>query len=300
VAIEPPPSPPEDDGAARQFSPSELLFARHLQQGYALFRAGRFADSLEELITASKIDPNVPDPYHYMGEIYRNLLLMDKAEQSYRKALTVNPKYTLSRKNLALVLYEAGRYDEATQILTELIKERPKDTFVIGELAINAIALGKPDEAIDLLEQYNAIEGDQAWGYTHLGRAHADAGHYERAEQAYRHALSLAPNFSLAHYWLGQLLAATGREEASKGPLARYYRLRRLGDEAHQWKMALLRNPDDRKALVQLARLRLNLGQPKESLALLQRALRLAPNDPSLIKLYRQVSDVVNQRSKGP
>lgn len=280
-------------------SPTELRFAEHLGRGYADFKNERYADALEELTTASKIDPSVPDTYHFMGEVYRNLLLMDKAQQLYRKALAVNPHYTLSRKNLAMVLYEAGKYEDAVGLLTSLRKEYPGDTFVLGELAINAIALGKPAEAIELLKQYNRVEGEQAWGYAQLGRAYADAGNDQKAEQAYRRAIAIDPRFALAHYWLGQLLAATGRQQQAKQPLAEYRRLRKLQDQSHQLKMALLRTPDDLRTLVALAHVRYLLGKPRQSLVMLKRALHLTPNDQKLLQLYRQVAASIKGKPAG-
>lgn len=293
-------SPSVDDLSVEGHGPSKLLYDKHLRQGYGHLKAGRHADALEELTKASEIDPNVPDAYHYMGEAYRQLQLLDKAERAYRQALAVDPSYRRSRRNLAWVLYEVGQYDEALAILTQLRKERPEDMFVLQELAMNTLAVGRPAEAIQLLDQYNRIEGKQAWGYTQLGRAHADAGHRERAEEAYRQALAINPNESLAHYWLGQLLAASGREEESKQSLAQFHRLRKLENEAHRMKRALWRNPNDLAALYNLAQLRFLLGNPRESLLLIQRARRLAPNDQRLIKLQQRVSAAVTKPHSGP
>ena len=293
------PSPSVDDLIVEGHGRTKWLFTKHLRQGYAHLKAGRYPAALEELTTASKIDPHAPDPYHYMGDVYRQLQLLHKAERAYRSTLAVDPSYGPSRRNLAWVLYEAGQYDEATDLLNQLRKEHPDDTFILGELALNALARGKTAETIQLLEQYNQVKGEQAWGYTHLGRAHADAGHHEQAEEAYRQALAINPNDSLAHYWLGQLLAATGREEQSKQPLAQFRRLRELENKAHRMKRALWRNPNDLRALVNLAQLHYLLGSPNQSLDLLQRARRLAPNDQKLIKLYQQVSVAVEKSRSG-
>ena len=293
-----PENPPARDTTAmpRQLSPSEALFAKHLRQGYDDFMAGRYDEALQQLTTAARIDPTVPDTYHFMGEVYQNLLLLDKAEQAYHQALSANSQYTLSRKRLAVLLYDRGRYDEAVALLEPLRKERPRDASVLGELALNAMAQARLPEAIELLEKYNQMEGRQAWGYAHLGRACADAGDLPRAEKAYREALAIAPTFSIAHYWLGQLLASTGRTAESKKSLAEYRRLRSMEDEVHQLKMTLLRDPDNMQALVSMARLRYLLGDPDQSLGLLQRALRLNPRDEKLVRLHGEVAAAVQRK----
>jgi tetratricopeptide (TPR) repeat protein len=270
--------------------PPQPQVVKHLREGYEHLQAGRHADALEALTVAAEIDPQVPDAYHYMAETYRRLQLLEKAEQAYRQALAVDPSYRRSRKGLAWVLYEAGQYEEAATLLTPLRGEDPEDPFVLKELAMNMIALGRSTEAIGLLEQYNRIEGDQAWGYTHLGRALADAGQREQAEAAYRQALKINPADSLAHYWLGQLLATTGRQHESEQQLAKFRRLRGFEDDAHQLQRMLWRNPEDLRSLINLARLRYMLGDPRQALDLLERARRLAPTDQRLIKMYQQVA----------
>jgi tetratricopeptide (TPR) repeat protein len=258
------------------------------------FEAERYSDALEDFAGASAIAPSLPDSYHFIGEIYRKFVLTDKAEQAYRRALAADPAFPPTRRSLAMLLHEAGKYEEAMAILKELEAEFPGDSFVIGELAINKLALGKAQEAVALLEKFNALAGKQPWGLAHLGRALARAGETARAEAAYREALALDANFVVAHYWLGQLLATTGRKEESARVLATYSRLRELENEEHQLRMTLLRDANDVRVLVNLARVRFLLGKRRDSLNILERARRLAPGDPELEKIYNQVKSAVD------
>jgi Flp pilus assembly protein TadD len=289
-------APDASDLELDTLSARELEFAECLRQGYAHFQSQRYSEAIERLEAASEIDPTVPDPYHFLGEIYQKLEYWQQAEQFYRQALSVKPTYTLSRKSLAVVLYETGRYEEATAVLRALREDRPEDTFVLGELAINALALGEPGQAIELLRQYNRAEGKQAWGYAHLGRAYADSGDAQRAEQAYREALAVDSKFALAQYWLGQLLASLGETDESERLLTQYREMRRLQTRSHQLDMALMRNSKDVKVLFELARVRYQLGDLRQSLILLGRARRLRPNDPQLARLYRQVAASFKKR----
>ena len=48
--------------------------AKHLRLAYDHFRAGRHSDALEELTTASEIDPNVPVPSETVEEVMQRVL----------------------------------------------------------------------------------------------------------------------------------------------------------------------------------------------------------------------------------
>lgn len=265
------------------------------QKGLDSLASERHSEALEEFIRASELDPTDPRPHHGMGKIYQQLFLREKAEQSFRKAVQADPGYRPSKESLAMILHEKGLYQEAIALLNELKKETPDEPFIGAELALNALALGRPREAIELLEKYNAVKGRQAWGYTHLGRAYAAAGLLDKAEGAYREALAIDRQFSLASYWLGQLLVSMGREPESEPHLANFRRLRQLETEEHEARMALLKNPDDIGALVRLARAHFLRGRPRESLATIERARRVAPGDPRLIELQAKVSRALEE-----
>lgn len=275
-------------------------FMAEFRRGLEHFRAERFPDALEAFQAAARLDPDAAEAHHYVGEVYRKMVLMDKAEESFRRALAVDPGFGKSGRSLAMILHELGRYDDALELLERLRRDAPNDSFILGEIAINEIALGHPEEAIPLLERYNQLEGQQAWGLTHLGQAHDKAGHAGRAEELYRRSLEVDPYFALTHYWLGQLLSATNRKEESDKVLLTYRRLREVQTQEHQLGMALLRNPDDVSTLVKLARARFFLGKKKESLAALERARSLAPNDPNIEKYYRTVIESLGPGGGAP
>ncbi len=278
-------------GSAAAVPPERLAQAESLfQKGVEELTAERYSDAFEDLTRAAELDPTDPRPHHGLGKIYDQLFLREKSEEEYRKAIEADPGYRPSKESLAMLLYEKGKHDEAISILEGLQKETPDDPFVWAELAINATAVGRHQDAILLLERYNAAKGKQAWGHTHLGRAYAGSGLVDRAEAAYREAIAIDPRFSLAYHWLGQLLVAARRQEESEPFLETYRHLQQLSVEEHEAKMALLGNPGDVKALVSLARVHFLMGRPKESLAALDRALKLSPGDPKILELREKVA----------
>jgi Flp pilus assembly protein TadD len=258
---------------------------RVFQEGVALLSAERSSEALEKFVRAATLDPTDPRPHHGAGKIYSQLFLKDRAEESYRRAIRADPGFRPSKESLVMLLYEKTRHAEAVAILRDLEKETPGDPFVLGELAINALALGNHGEAIALLEKYRAAKPGDAWGRAHLGKAYADAGRPREAEAEYREALSLDGSFQIAHYWLGELLVASRREAEAQPFLERYRRLRQLATDEQQLRMALLQKPEDLNALVGLARVQLLLGKIQDSRAALERARQVAPTDPRVLEL---------------
>ncbi len=266
---------------------------KHFQAGFRLLQGEQLSEALEEFKTAAKIDVTDPRPHHGLGQVYQKMVLVERAEAAYRKALEIDSSFDHAKKKLATLVYERGRYEEATRLLEELLAKNPNDTFVWAELALNAVALGRPQEAISLLEEYNAARGRQAWGLTHLGKAHEAAGDPIKAEMAYREALAIDTRFTAAYYALGQLLAARGDEAESARQLKTYQQLRDLETRAHELRMALLRDASNVDTLMSLAQVRVRLGNAAEALPLIDRARKLQPGNASIQTIYENVEQAV-------
>lgn len=62
----------------------------------------RWAEALEALATAEKVDPKFPDTYVYRGKVYLNANQVPAAIQEYRRALLIDPTLEDARHDLAL------------------------------------------------------------------------------------------------------------------------------------------------------------------------------------------------------
>lgn len=256
-----------------------------LSRADELFSAERYNEALEAYEGAARASPRDPRPPHGMGEVYRKLLLDDKAEEAYRRALAVDPRYLPAKLQLGILLHDLGKSEEAVRLLRELERINPQDPQLWGEIAINLFRLGDARGAASLLERYNAARGPQAWGWARLGQAREEMGDLKGAEEAYRRALSFDPRSPSAHLWLGRLLIATRRESEARKHLETFRKLRDLETQAHNLQMALLRTPDDLNVLVNLARVRHLLGDTEAAFISLRRARELAPKDPRLVEI---------------
>ncbi len=291
---DPPPapvSPAQETGPDRKPSRKELAESEQaFQRGYAYLRAERLGEAFKAFAAAAKLNPKDPRPHFGMAQALEELDYVDRAEQAYREALAINPGYHPATIELAQILCDHGKNEESLKLLNKAFRENPEDPQVWAEMAVNEIRLGNPDKAVALLEKYNKAMGKNSWGYEHLGRALADSGKLEAAEKAYREALAMNPYAELGHLWLGHLLVATGRKDEAPPIFKRFHELRRLQTQGRELEQAVARRPEDVRThvllLVRLAHVRHLLGERREALIPLQRALELTPEDPKLRKLY--------------
>jgi len=89
-------------------------------------------DFNQALITYGKLAglvPNSPQPYLRMAEIHLAAKDKDAAMQSLQKALSVKSDSVDAQKGIVLLYLEAGRTDDALKVAREIQKQRPKDAL---------------------------------------------------------------------------------------------------------------------------------------------------------------------------
>lgn len=79
------------------------------------FEQGKTNIALDELKQVIAHDPTFPDAYNLRGLIYMRLNDMKQAEESFRRAITLNGKDSNVQHNYGWLLCQQGRYDEANR-----------------------------------------------------------------------------------------------------------------------------------------------------------------------------------------
>ncbi|MDB5873872.1 MAG: type 4 fimbrial biosis protein PilF-like protein [Ramlibacter sp.] len=84
-----------------------------LAVGY--FEQGQTNVALDELKQVIASDPTFPDAYNLRGLIYMRLNDMRQAEDSFRRAVTLNPRDGNVQHNYGWLLCQQGRYEESAR-----------------------------------------------------------------------------------------------------------------------------------------------------------------------------------------
>ena len=176
------------------------------------------------------------------------------------RLVAAHPKDQYRRRLLAQALIANRQMDEAVQALEEAHGAAPDDAETSFALATGYLRVKKVDAADRLLASVAAAK-PVAQTYVLIGRAYRDAGQYERAEKALRHALAMDPRVKRAHYYLG--MAAVMAEGTV-----------RVDTAIAEFREELKITPDDPLVNMRLGMALVEARREREALAPLQIAAR--------------------------
>lgn len=105
-----------------------------LNEGADLFQKGDYDAAIQKYNEALKIDAHNSVGYNLLGMAYRFKFnqtgaqeYKDKEIESFRKAVTLDPKYWVAHKNLAASFYYQNRKKEAVPYLEKALELQPHD-----------------------------------------------------------------------------------------------------------------------------------------------------------------------------
>ena len=173
-----------------------------LAVGY--FEQGQTNVALDELKQVIANDPTFPDAYNLRGLIYMRLNDMRQAEESFRRAATLNPRDGNVQHNYGWMLCQMGRYDDAGRAFQSAMDnpqyaDRAKTLMVQGLCQARA---GRKDEAErSLARSYELDAANPVTGFN-LANLLFQRGEFQRA-QFYIRRLNNTELANAESLWLG-------------------------------------------------------------------------------------------------
>ena len=237
---------------------------------------------------------------------------LNKAEKGYRALVIKNALLPAAYSNLAVILKNAGKYEEAISLYKRALKIKPDYADAYNNLGNLQRKLGQLDEAITSCEQALKIKPDYAEAHHNLGNAQLDLNQLDAAVSSYNRALKIKPDFAEAHNNLGNAQMNLNRLEAAiesyeqalqiKPDFAEAHnnlgvplkRLGRLSAAIESYGRALQIKPDYAEAHNNLGNAQMDLGQMSLAIESHERALQIKPDYAeahrhlSFLKKYRQ------------
>ena len=162
----------------------------------------------------------------------------------------------------------AGRFDTVADLCGELIGSNSDCHQAYYLLGRTCLALGRSDEAMEMIGRAVEIKPSAAPYHTELGNLLATTGDFERAAGSYFEAISLAPNFIDPHVNLGAVLQILGRFEEC----------------AIVYEKSIQLAPDAATLHYNLAKVRQSLGDLDIAIAEYRTASELEPGWPELLR----------------
>lgn len=161
-----------------------------LTQAGELATAGRLDAAAQRVIEHLRRQPDEPQGLAKLGEIAMLLGALQQSEHFLRRAIARGAAGIDVRRNLASVLNQQERLDEAEAMFAALARESD-DPTISGLRALILDKLGRHDEARALIDALTQSHGDRPQYWISLGHSVRAAGDVDGAVAAYRRAVAV-------------------------------------------------------------------------------------------------------------
>ncbi|HSL17054.1 MAG TPA: tetratricopeptide repeat protein [Methylomirabilota bacterium] len=277
------------------------LVAGHVQVERAQYHlaAGQYEDALTSLDVMLERDPENLAALSLKGNVYIATGDLDRAEDTFRRCLEIDPANSDVVVGLSRVEAMRGRHERVIELAR--VGRGTRSPFGIFD-AIEAqalVALGREEEADALLAAALAEKPDDEDILSSYAERLIRKGEDTEAEVALKKAVAKSPFHKRARRMLGELLQKNGRPQEAVEVYEEMLRIQPADAEVHFAIGSILLNSDPNAALpyleeaCRLAPSRvffltslgiayLRDGRMSEAEATLQRAIALSPDDPGV------------------
>lgn len=138
---------------------------------------------------AIKISPELPEAHRSLGRHYMFAGDLSKAEESFLKAVAINPKYAIGYRTLAWLKEIDGDHDMAIQWAKTALRYAPNDLETLLLLSIINMDLRKYTVAMATLQRAIELAPDYGPAYQNLGTVYQKLGVLDLAQDNFLQAI---------------------------------------------------------------------------------------------------------------
>lgn len=250
------------------------LPAAHACLGNLSIATGKYADAATEFSLVLQNEPTNDAAYKGLADAYERIGKLHEAESTYKQAIALRPHYWATYNWLGVFYYHQARVHEASEMFRQVVALAPDSIRGYYNLGASLMDEGQYDDSIRASQRSIEIQPSD-YGYLNLGSAYLFQKRYDDAIRAYEQASAYSQKDPLVWWNLGDgYYWAPGRRKDS---VAAYRKCAELASQE------LTQNRNDTEKLGILAVCQAMLGQKSASIATLEHAFRISPDDPSLL-----------------
>lgn len=128
-----------------------------------------------------------------IGITYKNLRKLKEAQEAFKRAIELNPKFAEAYIMMGAVLISENNFAEAISFLKKAIKIEPLNESAFKALAKAYKRLGKKEESLEAFKKVIAINPKNALAYANAGDLLRNLGKYNEAKGYYQSAIAIDP-----------------------------------------------------------------------------------------------------------
>lgn len=225
--------------------------------------------------------PDNPDALEVKARFHLLIGESQEAKECWEETLRLAPDYAYAYHGLGKVAMLNAEYEQAVEHFQKAIGGQSGNVDLAHDLADAYTKLARVDEAIQLLQKTSEQHPESTATWVQLGHAYLANRDFEKAREAFEHALRLTPDLPRAQQGLGTALMRLGEREKAKALLEaqranRVAGKNRSAEETFEDELA-----EVSKRYVFAARVYLANGHSEEAEFALRRATVFQPREES-------------------
>lgn len=208
-----------------------------------------------------------------LGGIYVQAREDEKAIPYYQKIVDYYPHYIEAMNNLGAIYRRLKRYDESIDILQRALDEDRQIPSVNYNLGFTYKEMGMYSDALEAFEMVIASNPDDVLAYNHMGVIYCALKEYDKSINAYKRGLQIDKNHPILNYNLAHT----------------YEKKKNYAEAIRCYQTTVKTKPGWDEALHDYGLLLTNCQKNKEAQDIVQRAIKLHPNNPDLLCVLGKV-----------
>ncbi len=243
---------------------------QHLARAETYLEEGKNSEAMLELQNALRLVPNDARAHHALARAYLAANHPDKALWELQEVIRLDPGNLDARLHYGrlLLLGGKGELEEAVKQADAVLEADP--SRVQGRLLKGRALqqLGRPDEALETLEQAVVEAPEDTSALILLANLHTLQGHKDQAEATFRKLVEVSPTYS-SYDTLAGFLASLGRHEEA--------------EQAHRTGIERAEGEDQPKSYLALASFLIRQGRTAEAEQVLEQGIETLEDDLDVV-----------------
>ena len=157
--------------------------------------------AIQSFKRALALNPNLDKAHHRLGVVYFHIGLLDKGWEEIEKAVAINPANTLARFRFGVINIYRAKYEEALAVFKTIPREA-NPALVDRNMATVLFQLGRTQEASEVVEEYLKTYSTDEGGTVTSVKAMllAKSGKDREAEETIQRAIEVGKSFGHFHH----------------------------------------------------------------------------------------------------
>ena len=161
------------------------------------------------------------------------------AEREYKRAIELNPNYSITYEVYSYLLCATGRFEEGIQTAKRAVEVDPLSPPIIGDVSAAYYLARRYDDSIKQLQKSLEIEPNHFGAHLALGQIYEVKGLPEEAIKELQKAIAIAGRTTTVLAVLGHAYATSGKQAEAQKILAELNEMSKTG-YVSPWDLAIL------------------------------------------------------------